>query len=251
MSAKFIVVGAPRTGSTLLIKTLSSLTGICCHGELLLPTVVRGYEDGFVPEEASKQKRDDRASRLLEIRENDPVRFIQGALSSSNAATGCKILYKEFLLPHWSNVTQSLLALPDIKVIHLVRHNSLRRYISMQSLMGGGAIHSNPGGRGDKRVKVHVDIDDFLRTCAEIEAQTQTMSSLLSQHSVLYVSYEVLSSDVRTTVSNICYFLELDIDAVNIVPALDKVGSQDLRDAVSNYQELLDHSATRAMVLSD
>jgi LPS sulfotransferase NodH len=251
MSVRFIIVGAPRTGSTLLVKTLNSINGICCHGELLQPTVVLGYEDGFLPERASKNERDDRAKRLLEIRECNPIGFIHDALNSSNAATGCKVLYKAFLLPQWSNVTQSLLALPDIKVIHLVRHNSLRRYISMQSLMVGGAIHSNPGGRGDKRVKVHVDIDDFLRTGAEIEAQTQTMSSLLSQHSVLYVSYEVLSSDVRTTVSNICYFLELDIDAVNIVPALDKVGSQDLRDAVSNYQELLDHSATRAMVLSD
>ena len=47
MSVKFVIVGAPRTGSTLLVKTLNSLDGVCCHGELLNVPMVRGYEDGF------------------------------------------------------------------------------------------------------------------------------------------------------------------------------------------------------------
>ena len=35
MGNRFIIIGAPRTGSTLLVRTLNSIDGICCHGELL------------------------------------------------------------------------------------------------------------------------------------------------------------------------------------------------------------------------
>ena len=35
MSTRFVIVGAARTGSTLLVRTLNSIDGVCCHGELL------------------------------------------------------------------------------------------------------------------------------------------------------------------------------------------------------------------------
>ncbi len=37
----------------------------------------------------------------------------------------------------------------------------------------------------------------------------------------------------------------------DIKPALQKVGAANLSDSVSNYQELLDHPATRALALAD
>ena len=55
----FVIVGAPRTGSTLLVKTLNSLAGVCCHGELLGSQNVRGYEDGFDLVNASKSEREE------------------------------------------------------------------------------------------------------------------------------------------------------------------------------------------------
>ncbi len=251
MSVTFIIVGAPRTGSTLLVKTLNSLDGVRCHGELLLPTIVRGYEDGFVPQLSSQAERDGRARRLLDIRERDPVGFVHNALNMGDIACGCKILYEEFLQSRWSAVTQSLLASQDIRFVHLVRENSLRRYISMQRLMAGGPIHSGPGGGGDHRIKVQVDIDDFLVTSKALEEQARAVSTLVSQHAVLRVSYESLSSDIPATVTEICRFLNIDIDPAHIVPALHKVGSQDLRLTVSNFQDLIDHEATRDMALSD
>ena len=80
MSTKFVIVGAPRTGSTLLVKTLNTLDGVRCHGELLGLDTVRGYEDGFDLANASKQARDDRSQRLLQARNQDPVGFIEQAL---------------------------------------------------------------------------------------------------------------------------------------------------------------------------
>ena len=80
-------------------------------------------------------ERDDRASRLLQQRNQDPPCFILSALDTENTATGFKALYSSLSNPRWREVTHSLLAIPGIKFIHLTRHNSLRRFISEQIMV--------------------------------------------------------------------------------------------------------------------
>jgi LPS sulfotransferase NodH len=251
MSKHFVVIGAPRTGSTLLVKTLNSLKSICCHGELLGPEHVRRYEDGFDPEGASKSERDNRAHRLLLERNEDPVGFIQRALTTNDAATGFKALYSAFLNPRWSEVRASLLANPDVRFIHLTRKNDLRRFISEEILHAGGPNHSGAGGRSETPIQVHIDIDTYLRNTAEVEAEGRQVISLLQEKELLDISYEQLSADTASTVATACQFLGLDIVSSDIMPALKKVGAVDLSDSVSNYQDLLDNPATRDLVLED
>lgn len=250
MSITFVIVGAARTGSTLLVKTLNNLDGVCCHGELLAD-FVRGYEDGFDPLAASKSERDDRLKRLTQQRDQDPVGFITKALSTDNRATGFKILYQGLTNPRWSGVIASLLALPDIKFIHLTRRNNLRRYVSERILQSGGPNHSGAGGNSEKQVKVHIDIDAYVQNTARIDAESRQLVEQLANHPTLEVSYEELSVDTAATVARVCRFLGLDIAATTIKPALSKVGAADLSNSVSNYQELLDHPATRALALAD
>jgi LPS sulfotransferase NodH len=251
MSVKFIILGAPRTGSTLLVRTLNSLEGVCCHGELLQLAVVRGYEDGFNPEKASKSERDARASWLLQERNNDPVGFIQRSLCSDQAATGFKALHRAFLDPHWGEVIDSLLADPDIRFIHLRRHNSLKRHVSERILAEGGAIHSAPGGRADIEVRVNIDIPTLLERSSQVAEEGREIDESLSGRRLHQLSYEQLASDTPAAVAGVCEFLGLDVTPSDIVPALDKVGAADLRDTVTNYDELLANEATRAMALSD
>jgi len=250
MSTKFIIVGAARTGSTLLVRTLNSLDDVCCHGELLAD-LVRGYQDGFDPLEASKSERDERANRLLQQRNQNPAGFILKALSTGNPATGFKALYSDLSDPRWRDVTQSLLKLPDFKFIHLTRKNSLRRFVSEQILQSGGPNHSGAGGKSENRIKVHIDIDAYLRNTAAVEAEGSQFISLLAKKELLNISYEQLSADTTATVTAVCQFLGLDTDSSAIKPALKKVGAADLRDSVSNYQDLLDNPATRELALGN
>jgi LPS sulfotransferase NodH len=250
MGNNFIIVGAPRTGSTLLVRTLNSLEAVCCHGELLAEAV-RGYEDGFDPLESNKSERETRAKRLLQQRDQDPRGFIQNALNTRHTATGFKTLYSSLANPRWHEVTKTLLAMPDMRFIHLTRHNSLRRFISEQILQSGGANHSGAGGNSEKKVKVHIDIDSYLSHTAELEAEEKRIMSLLPHQKTLEISYEQLSADIATTVASVCQFLGLDTRPPDIKPALKKVGAADLKDSVSNYQELLDHPATRKLLLAD
>jgi len=250
MSTRFVIIGAARTGSTLLVRTLNSIHGICCHGELLADKV-RGYQDGFDPEQASREEREARLERLGQARDADPVAFMQRALSGDNAATGCKALYSDLLDPRWRAVTTALLAMPDIRFIHLVRRNSLRRYVSQQILQAGGPNHSGAGGRSEHRIQVHIDIDAYLRSTAAVAAEGRECLALLGDRPILEISYEQLAADTAATVATVCDFLGLASPPGDIAPALSKVGATDLRDTVSNYRELLEHPATRALLSAD
>lgn len=246
-----MIVGAPRTGSTLLVKTLNSLPGVCCHGELLGEDNVRGYEDGVDLTQVSQMERETRSQRLLTQRNSNPVEFIDRALRADCAATGFKVLYNAFLNPRWSEVVSFMHGLDGIRFIHLTRKNGLRRFISEQILVQGGPNHSGAGGKSDVPIKVYFDIDLYLRNSAELAAQAGELSAQLSHQNMLEITYEALSAETTATVARVCQFLELDISPSDIKPALKKVGATDLRDSVINYQELLDHPATRVLALAD
>lgn len=250
MSNKFVIIGAPRTGSTLLVRTLNTIDGICCHGELLADRV-RGYQDGFDPKQASKEERDARLHRLSRQRDADPAGFILRALETGHTVSGFKALYSAMLDPRWRGVTNALVAQPDLKVIHLIRRNSLRRFVSDQIMQAGGSIHSAAGGKSEIRIKVDIDIDAYQRTTAELKAQAEQLLELLDGKALLPVTYEQLAADTSGTVNAVCRFLGMEDLPGEIVPALSKVGSADLKDSVSNYQELLNNPATRELVMAD
>lgn len=245
---KFVIVGAARTGSTLLVRTLNSLPGICCHGELLGPQQVRGLEDDFEPGQATPEEREARMTALLREREADPVAFIWRALSRGSAACGFKALYSAFLDPHWAMVTESLLAPGNLRFVHLRRDNGLRRYVSEQILRAGGPNHSAAGGRSEQRIQVHIDSDDFHRAQREVSAQAAQVDTLLAGQAVLPLTYEALAADTSQSIANVCRFLDIPVPDASIQPALAKVGAADLRETVSNYDELSQDPAIRELL---
>ncbi len=250
MSVKFVIVSAPRTGSTLLVKTLNSLPDVRCHGELLNLGRVAGLADGFDALTATQPQRDARNQHLAQLRKQDPVKFVQDALSYDDAATGLKVLYLDFYHPPWKNAIDSILAMDGVKFIHLTRRNTLRRYVSEQILYAGGPNHSLPGGRSENRLKVDIDIDAYLQRTAEIKTTAKQVASALENYPVLDIVYENLADRPGETIMEICHFLGLSISAEAVTPALTKVGANDLRETVNNYQDLLENEITRALLAS-
>lgn len=250
MSVRFVIVGAPRTGSTLLVRTLNSIAGVRCHGELLQRNVVRGFEDGFDPEQATAQERKARAERLYAEREADPHGFITEALAGDGLATGLKITYEIFFDARWQAVIDQLVGDPGIRFVHLVRHNDLRRYVSEEILYAGGPNHSGAGGRADESVRITVDIESFLARRAEIAASARRFRALVAERDVLEISYEAMAQDIGAEVARVCAFLDPAIEPSGTRAALNKVGAKDLRETVSNVDELLAHAATRDFVLA-
>ena len=245
---KFLIIGAARTGSTLLVKTLNSIEGVVCHGELLGPNKVRGFEDGVDLEHTSAEERKAREEALLARRSADTLGFLHEAMSGAGQAAGFKMIYSTFALEQWQGEVESLLADDSLWYIHLQRENNLRRYISEEIANNGGPIHSGAGGRADVAASIEVDIEAFLANTAQTEREHAAIAARLPAARTLDVSYESLAGDTAGTVRAVCEFLGVDPGAQPITAALAKVGAQDLRETVSNYAELAEHPVTRALL---
>ncbi len=246
MSVRFVIVGAPRTGSTLLVRTLNRLPGVCCHGELLQLQKVRGFEDGFDPLKATLEERNSRAERLHEQRSRDPWAFIENALNQGALASGLKLTFDIFFHQEWESVIAQLVAQPDIKFIHLQRHNELRRFVSEQMLYAGGPIHSEAGGRNESKMTMAIDIEQFQRRHKHVQRWTNRFRSLTADREVLELSYEELAENLRCAIHTVTDFLSLPAPPTILTAPLKKVGAADLRESVTNFDELLQHPATKA-----
>lgn len=251
MTTRFVIVGAARTGSTMLVKTLDGVDGICCHGELLNNDGVRGYADGFDPYAATPEERKARSERLDRARKSDQAGFIRDALAGGHSATGFKALYSVLFDTRWSPSVDYLVAERDIKFVHLVRHNDLRRYVSQLILQAGGTNHSAVGGRSNRSVSVTVDIDAFLTSRDATRREVERARALIDKHDVLEVGYEDMADEPGKVIAGVCEFLGVIVEPASVEPALKKVGASDLRDSVRNFDELLAHDATRDLVISD
>ena len=248
MGTRFVIIGAARTGSTLLVKTLNDIEGLRCHGELLNNDAVRGYADGFDPYAATPEERKARIEGLDRARKADPAALIADALSGDNPATGFKCLYSALFDSRWRRASRYLLSQDDIHFVHLVRNNNLRRYVSEQILVAGGTNHSAVGGRSNRSVSVNIDIKAFLADSEKTQLEIQRTRDLLADRQVLEVSYETLAASIGSEIARICAFLGLSVDPASVEPALKKVGAANLRDSVQNYEELARHPATRELL---
>ena len=251
MAIKFFILSAPRTGSTLLVRTLNSIDGICCHGELFLPGQVRGLRDDFDPFAATPEQRKARAGKLLDARNADAANFLALALDRPEPAVGLKIIYEDFLQARWQAAFAGAIADTDTRFIHLQRHNALRRYVSEQVMHAGGAIHSDMGGGKDRKVRVEISPEAFSARCQQLEQEVRAVQSKIAARPVLDIYYEDLSDNLPSTIKNVCDFLQLPKIPRSIEPGLQKVGQDDLSESVLNYQEMLENPATRPFALMD
>lgn len=128
---KFVLIGAPRTGSTLLVQLLNSSPAVKCHYELFNPRELR--LDGV-----------DRSAEMGE-RNVNPMGFLEKVMSESNAkAFGFKIFDG-----HNEDLMQELIRRDDWKKLVLNRRNFLSIY-SSRLISQKKAVWSQTLGVGER-----------------------------------------------------------------------------------------------------
>lgn len=158
-------------------------------------------------------------------------------------SVGLKLKHEELFLPKFAETREAVRRDTDIKIIHLRRENLFARFVSWwlaTKVTQVTEIHSESARPELQQVEIpikdcHVDMDRSV-------ARYAFFQKMFAQHPIYEVTYEQLAGDQRDdTLKEIQTFL--GVEPRTLSSKLRKVVNKDLREIVTNYDELADHFA--------
>lgn len=229
---RFIIVTIGRTGSTRIRKLLDSHPEVRCHGEL--------FGESIRPHAS-----DDPAllARLLVERETDPGAFLMNrALSSPGArAVGVKILCQQLFEAH-PGLVERIRVERDVRIVHLVRRDGIRRFISEWFVGTGLVRHSYSADERAPTVEpVAIPVDAVRADLARVAAECARVRREFAGHPYMEIAYEDSLDDDGPTLRGLQEFIGVAPAALRC--ELRRVLPQDPRALVANYDEIV--AATR------
>lgn len=224
---RFICVGNPRTGSTLLMRSLNNHSRIIGYGEIV-KDIDRypGHYHEFGHGEALFRR--------------DPVHFLEtkvfGGYPPAVAAVGFKVFYHH--APRdtaWGKaVWDYLLGQPDLKILHLKRRNLLKTFLSRkQAGITGEYIKYTTNGAD---AALTLDPDEALAFFEKMREGEAEYDALLAGRPLIEVIYENLTREYDAEMRRIQAFLGVEPEDVN--PGTDKRPSRSLSSQIENYAEM-------------
>ena len=157
--------------------------------------------------------------------------------------------------PGWGDIWTLLQAMPDLRVIHLVRENGLRRHLSHILARRTGQWHDwdsdrvtqvthlhepgpGPSPANQQRPAVKLDISRLETDFREVEKLHAEAAQRFSGPNYFPLSYEQMCSDPESTGARLLSFLGLPPH--ELAPAVSKLESRPLDQSISNFVELRD-----------
>jgi hypothetical protein len=223
---RFFIVTIGRTGSTRLRLLLDSHPQVCCHGELYgsnLATLVTAGSPLH--------------AELLAERSADPAGFLarRAFATGSAQAVGLKILRSQLM--QWPGLLEALRSDPGVRVIHLVRKNGLKRFLSEYFVGTVTRKHLLlPGEAPPEFEPVDLPIELLLGDLHRVAEQSAEIRSLFAGHPFHELAYEDSLEDNGSVLQGVQAFLGL-LPAPLSSP-IRKVLPDDPKRLVANYAEL-------------
>lgn len=225
IATPFIIVGSPRSGSTLLQTLLNSHPNIVCMHELFRPngssSVFRRHYFG------SRRK-------LLELRDRAPEQFLQHVLYSRQPlwvrAVGFKALWIHPAAETRERVWCALGELPDLNVLWINR-NAVRCAVSLYAAWNTGAWAGK-----ENNGKFAIDPARVVKWLTHNQECRELACRSLRNSGTLEVQYEHLATDPDGQIRRILKFL--DVPYRPVLSPLKKQITKPLHEIVVNYEEL-------------
>jgi LPS sulfotransferase NodH len=234
---KFVVFTVPRSGSTLLIKTLDSHPEIFCAGEIF-------YFSGktYHPEHQYKFWRLPFLSNKLHYLLNYPKllltlnKFLNRFFLSTAPTTkakGFKIMhYQTLYTPKLFNYLKR----NKVKVILLQRENILRNALSDLRARTTGIYHNEIGVEKVQLPKLKVEMQNLEKKMEQIANTQKVMGKSVALLDTLKISYEELDGNWEETIKKILHFLNVSV--LHLPASVKKLNPGKLEEMVENYDEL-------------
>jgi len=198
---KFIILGHPRSGTTLLVNTLNSVKDIVVYGEIL--TMKGGKKVAHWQPELKKQRELKQKKSLWNwirkkknIDNNDVSNYISDSdlykyldeIFSENNIVGFKLLPSHIKkIPKITGYIKQR----NIGIVYIYRKNRLKLLISSQT-------------KKDKKFsKFKVNLTKLSKHIKEVEDNQKMIHNLLSQNNSIILTYEDLCKDTEVTSLNL------------------------------------------------
>jgi hypothetical protein len=230
----FIVVGMPRTGTTLLLGALQSHQEIRALGELMHVS----------PDERRKlahaiQRRDD--APLSYDGTGDPLAFLQENAFGAQGipgirAAGFKLHGVYARRPGDAPLPERLRdRIPNLHVVHIARPDYLAALTSWETAMRTGqwALKAAP------RVEIPpfpVDPSTAIDFFDRQRKGDDMFAKVFRRNPYFHLTYDEITGDFGGVANRIFAFL--GVSATNVKPTFRKQATRSPRQAISNYDEL-------------
>lgn len=249
LAERFLILGAARTGSTMLRRMLNSHPAICCHGEIFAIEIwgLQGYVDG----EDRIDLNDPRYRRAKRLRDEEPARFLREIVwPAGPPPVGAKILYKDLEDPKWAGAYEAIRADAGVRIVHLTRENRLKRLISQTAMDSGqryiaykthsvrlvdGRPVEEPAGPA-AAARFRLDPQACLSDFEAVEAAENRIRQAFARHERFEASYEKIVDAASGQLEDLQRFLGVEPRALE--SGTLKVHSNHASDHIENYDEL-------------
>lgn len=223
---RFCILTYGRTGSRMLKGLLDSHTMVRCHGELFGENMSSLAAPGSDAHLALQRERADDPGGFLGRRAFDPM----GA-----RAVGVKILYRQ-LFSQWDGLLEALTHDRNVRVIHLIRANGIKRFMSEQAIRFTG-VHEVAADCEPPSIKpIPVHIPSLLASLDAVERESARVRELFRGHPFMEVTYEDLVGKPGHALCRVQEFLGVPAESLEV--NVRKVLPDDLRAVIENFDEV-------------
>lgn len=203
----FLIVGLPRSGTTLLHTYLNNHPNLHSRGEVVLKDLVQKPENTFVP------------------------------FGKHIQAAGAKVLLPE--APSETDfqlIKQAFISNPQIKIIFIQRENLLRRYTSLQIAYKTRQWSQTGKEAALSERQIIIDPKVLLKQLKETETNLFRYRNLLKEVSCMEISYEHLVQLPQQLLPDVQAYL--GVKANPLISLLQRQNPEPLSSLVRNFDQL-------------
>jgi len=233
---KFVVFTTPRTGSSLLVKTLDSHPEIFCAGELFF---LKGniyhnetrYQFWKFPV-GSKLNYIINCVKLFFTLTDFLNKFYKTDHASIKAKGFKLMLFQTFYIPGIFRYLKK----HDVKVIVLIRKNTFREALSSFRARKIGVFHSaDDASLAEQKINVNAAL--LKKRVEQLEAINENILRLSEGKDRIIITYEEFGN-WQQMLDKVFDFL--NIEQLEMQPELRKISAENWRNGVENYQQVED-----------
>ena len=232
---KFVVFTTPRTGSTLIVKTLDAHPEILCAGELFF------FKGDIYHTEYQYRFWRVPGGNKINYLVNYPKLFctLNNFLDKFYTHKDASIKAKGFKLMHFQTYYTpgifQYLKKNDVKVIVLIRKNVLRNTLSDLKARSTKVYHNEGNASTLTMPTFKVDIEELGRKMQQIEGFNKQLENCTTNLNRKIIYYEDLEN-WDETISDVLNYL--NVTNISLAPASKKLNPDRLEDMIENFSEV-------------